>query len=257
MEINNLLKSNKLSIDEFKEKFPLFLSIILGVLVSIPCGFILANTFRLYDCFVEYVWYMDYYMILLYIFCNILFGLISGIAISYGIKRHKYKNKKNLFILIVFCSFLIYFVFSIIFMYILFRTGDRCYDMLTYKDLHIYSLQHKNYNVSLKEFLLYTLGHWPLFWYDTGCNCVISVIIDQLSFLLHMGPYEWMEKPGALVWIVTINSFLLFTQFLITIFCTWTYIIVTCPWLYPMDQSDMENKSWYASLIKAIRRRIM
>jgi hypothetical protein len=116
-----------------------------------------------------------------------LFGLISGIAISYGIKRHKYKNKKNIFILIVFCSFLIYFVFSMIFMYILFRTGDRCYDMLTYKDQHIYSLQHKNYNVSLKEFLLYTLGHWPLFWYDMGCNCVISVIIDQLSFFITYG----------------------------------------------------------------------
>ena len=186
MEINNLLKSNKLSIAEFKESLPPFLSIILGVLISIISGFILANAFRLYnylnamDYFVyHFLYYKDYYMILLYIFCNIFLGLILAIAISYGIKRHKYKNKKNLFTLIVFCSFLVYFVFSMIFMYIFFRTGYINYQVLD---------MNKDRNISLKEFLLCTLYEWPLLYYDVGGDSIMKDSTYRIWHYLGMLP---------------------------------------------------------------------
>lgn len=234
MEINNLLKSNKLSIAEFKESLPPFLSIILGVLASILCGFILVNAFRLYSYLISYsryyfVHYMDYYMILLYIFCNIFLGLILAIAISYGIKRHKYKNKKNLFILIVFCSFLIYFVFSMIFMYIFFRTGYINYE---------YPDRNGDRNISLKGFLSSTLYEWPFLHYQAPGTSIMDLCIMPL--VVH-APEKWQESVFYIS-PVAVNIVLLFIQFLITIFCTWTYIIYTCPWLSEISSSERDKK---------------
>ncbi len=253
MEINNLLKSNKLSIDEFKENLPHFLSIIPGILVSITCGFILANIFRLYDYYIFRVRYLDYYMILLYIFCNIFFGLILAIAISYGIKKHKYKNRKNLLILIVFCSFLIYFIFSIIFMCILFGTDYIPFELL----------DNTHPIIRLIWFLLSTLYQWPFKGNDMELGAsyaiVMPAIIPKIHNIFLIGMNTSVNMGAFLLYfsVITVNTFFLFTQFLITIFCTWKYIIYTCPWLSPMTRSDTENKSWYSSLIKAMRRRTM
>jgi len=240
MEINNLLKSNKLSINKFKENLPPFLSIILGVLVSIPCGFILANTPRLcnylidlmYSRVIPYTTNIDYYMILLYTFCILFFGLISGIAISYGIKRHKYKNKKNLFILIVFCSFLIYFVFSMIFMYIFFITGYIEYPCLTHEVQH-----NKNYNINLKDFLMETLFFWPLFAY---WGSIMERIILRITGLFKCAPADWQEFAFCVTPVV-VNTVFLFIQFFITIFCTWKYILYTCPWLSEVSSSEKDK----------------
>lgn len=247
MEINNLLKSNKLSINKFKENLPPILSIIPGVLVSVPCGFILANTLRLYNYLRDlmyaqrHYYNLDHYMILLYIVCNIFFGLILGIAISYGIKRHKYKNKKNLFILIVFCSFFIYFVFPMIFLYIFFRTGYIEYPCVTY------TIQHnENYNI-IKVFLFETLFWWPL--YPSGDTSIMGSIIMRITELFKYAPADW-EKIAFNVTPPVVNTVFLFTQFLITIFCTWGFIIFTCPWLSPLRQSNLEERNWFSFFIK-------
>jgi ABC-type spermidine/putrescine transport system permease subunit I len=121
------MKINSVGIEELKKNAPPFHAIIPGILVSIPCGFILSITIT--DTMMYHNPYHNPYhnlYPLIFPFCNILFSLILGIAISYGIKRKKYGNKRNIFILIVFCSFLIYFFFCIISMYILFKTGYAC-----------------------------------------------------------------------------------------------------------------------------------
>lgn len=99
-------KSNKVCINRLKSAFPPFLSIILGILASAICGFMLAKTF-FYES-----------RILILVFYTILFGFLLGTSISYGVKRNKYKKKLNIFILIMLCSFLTYLIFSFSFIVI-------------------------------------------------------------------------------------------------------------------------------------------
>ena len=99
-------QSNKLGINKLKSAFPPVHSIILGILASAICGFMLAKTF----------FYEN--KILILVFYTILFGFLLGASISYGVKRNKYKKKLNIFILIMLCSFLTYLIFSFSFGFI-------------------------------------------------------------------------------------------------------------------------------------------
>ncbi|MEQ8192686.1 MAG: hypothetical protein ABRQ39_32270, partial [Candidatus Eremiobacterota bacterium] len=100
------MSNNKLGINKLKSAFPPVHSIILGILASAICGFMLAKTF-----FYEH-------RILILVFYTILFGFLLGASISYGVKRNKYKKKLNIFILIMLCSFLTYLIFSFSFIVI-------------------------------------------------------------------------------------------------------------------------------------------
>ncbi|MEQ8192630.1 MAG: hypothetical protein ABRQ39_31990 [Candidatus Eremiobacterota bacterium] len=208
------MKTNNVGIEELKKNAPPFHAIIPGILVSIPCGFILSITIT--DTMMYHNPYHNLYP-LIFPFCNILFSLILGIAISYGIKRKKYGNKRNIFILIVFCSFLIYFFISIIFMYILFKTGYAGGGLLALLKSNVHMFRFNEY----VEFFLWVLRIWPLryfegLWLYTG--------------IMARSELQW-ELLAAMV-----NILLWFIQFFITIFFTWKYIIYTCPWLSEVSE---------------------
>jgi len=99
-------QSTKLGINKLKSAFPPVYSIILGILASAICGFMLAKTF-FYES-----------RILILVFYTILFGFLSGTSIFYGVKRNKYKEKLTIFFLIMLCSFLTYLIFSFSFIVI-------------------------------------------------------------------------------------------------------------------------------------------
>lgn len=210
--------TNNAGIDELKKKFPPFHSIILGVLVSIPCGFILASTIT--DTIIK-----RYHSLLIYLFCNIFFSLILGITISYGIKRKEYRNKRNLFILIVFCSFLIYFFFCIIFMYILFKTGYACSELLVLLEVDQASIITR-IKFEFIQLFLWILCIWPL-----GHSNEIRQIIDYMCNSASMEQLLTM-MVNMLFWVI---------QCCITIFFTWKYIIYTCPWLSEVSSSEKDQ----------------
>jgi hypothetical protein len=112
------MSNNKLGINKLKSVFPPVHSIILGILASVICGFMLAKTF----------FYEN--RILILVFYTILFGFLLGASISYGAKRNKYKKKLNIFILITLCSFLTYLIFS--FSFIVIFTLSRNYKFWDY-----------------------------------------------------------------------------------------------------------------------------
>jgi len=220
------MKTNSAGIEKLKKNPPPFHAIILGVLVSIPCGFILSITIT--DTMMYHNPYHNPYhnlYPLIFPFCNILFSLILGIAISYGIKRKKYGNKKNIFILIVFCSFLIYFFFCIISMYILFKTGYAGSSLLASlkhpPTLRFDEIAHIKFDYV--EFFLWVLRIWPLKYFER---------LRQLIDITAKSELQW-DLLTAMV-----NILLWFIQFFITIFCTWKFIIYICPWLSEVSSCE-------------------
>jgi len=120
------MRNNKLGINNLKSAFPPVHSIILGILVSAICGFMLAKTF----------FYEN--RILILVFYTILFGFLLGASISYGVKRNKYKKKLNIFILITLCSFLTYLIFSFSFIVIFILPRNHSFED-TLLDISFYS----------------------------------------------------------------------------------------------------------------------
>lgn len=228
--------SSKLSIDESEGKLPPVHSIISGILVSLICGFILSKTL---------MYRTDARNIFVYIFCIILFSLLLGIAISYGIKKHKYKNKKNIFIFMFLCSILIYFIFNIIFMYI------------KYHDISLFVWE----SPGPLNFLVSVLTFWPLTdtdwmwirpeWYHfgyVGTTVGMGTLVNLLSAITFHKIHPIFLVPVA-------NSLIWFSIFIINVFCTWIFIILTCPHLSKTNSLNSEKSNWLQTFIKKIHRR--
>jgi len=211
----------KRNIDGLKEKIQHFLSIIYPLLASLVCGFILSETL------------MHRRSLLIYILCIILFSFILGIGILYRI--NKYKNKQDIFCLIILCSFLIYFVFSITFMFIRFSSN-----------IIASSSPVPNLKITFIGELLFIIFNWPIEYLpmipeelNFMNNLSGGPIWDLLDFLMELIHY----KIDHSYLIIGANILFLFDMFIVTIIFTRRFVLYTCPCLTTLNNNDIKEKT--------------
>ena len=195
-----------------KKSSPL-LSVTFGVLTSLFCGFILATILaKDRALFVHFL-------------CNCLVGLCIGIAVSYGVKKNRYNNRKVLFLLIVLCALLTYLVFNI----------------ALYNIAHGY---YKSYKISFVLYVLILPIKSPLDYYYPLSLCSeklsgIKLILFTFANTLTGGMFT--EDSVARI----INMTLWVIQLLMTVYCAGMYITYTCPWLSSISYSIRQKNEYY------------
>jgi len=271
--------SSKLSINTFKESLPPLSSIVSGILLSLVCGFILSGIHR--------------NNLLIYLFYIILFSSILGTAISYGIKRSEYGNKINLRILIVLCSFLLYFFSCGSFMYI----KSECFVI---RDVVIKNLENKISDDKLKilrhlideRFSQRELNNRlkKESFTEEEINIVAKHAIKSHNIFLEDWPLEYRtvffkyESEGWVNFgkvpsmhlmshfvdylsfialynfnisysIIIVNFALWLSMFILSILYTWIFIILTCPHLSKSGSSHRKKTTWFQLFREKIHRR--
>jgi hypothetical protein len=214
------LSSGSQLVSECEKDVSPYFAIILGLLASLICGYILFITTRI---IYEYI-YHNYFFCLL-IGANCFTGLLIGTAISYGINKNKYSNKKVLFILVLLCSFLTYLICNIALYY------DFCIDVT---DVIGFS--------GFIHFLKNTVLTKPLEM-QQWCISGYSARILQFYDFITLGKLY----INTLVRIINIQVWII--ELIITIYCAWLFIIITCPWLLPQRISSI-GKRFYTLFIK-------